>query len=155
MGRANLTARSATGYVERANAHAQIDLQIAMSLPQGSNCRSDDLMSERLGRGHANQARHERITSCGNAFEIQRSIFHRYALAQNGVSGRRHSKAIRRSVQQCHPQAFLELRDVPPDRHMTDAQRTSSTRQAARARHRKKEAHIVPLPESTRWSVHI
>src|SRR5262249_36308260 len=95
-------------------------------------------------------ARHERITSCGNAFEIQRSIFHCYALAQNGVSGRRHSKAIRRSVQQCHPQAFLELRDVPPDRHMTDAQRTRGTRQAARARHRKKEAHIVPLPESTR-----
>jgi len=58
-------------------------------------------------------------------------------------SGRGDSKAIRGAVEQCDAQTLLKERNASPDRNLPDTQNAGGSRQAARARHGNKEAHII------------
>jgi len=144
----------ATGDVQRADADGQVDAEIGMAFAEFGNGRRDHPVGQCFGRGQPYGAGRQRIASRGDALEIQRGIFHRGALTQDGVSRCSHSKAVRRPMQQSDAQALFKKSNPPPYGHMADAQHASGSRQATGTRDGKKVAHIIPLPGAG-GSVHL
>jgi hypothetical protein len=109
-------------------------------------------LCETIGGCDAHQAAQARVMPCYEPINRCCCILHRFALAQNRLSGGGDRKSLGRAAEELRSKSFLESGDPASDRHMIDTEGSCRPGRASIAGNGQKEADIIPLPHrSAPW----